>query len=687
MKKHILSAVLVLVGLMTAISAAADNGARKVITLNDGWAIKAHTSNKKSAELTPVTLPHTWNAEYLPGTINYNREMMVYKRKLQKTADMEGKRIFLLFEGVNSVADVFVNYRTAIHHEGGYTAFSNEITELLNEGENDIEVWVSNAYRTDVLPISGDFNIYGGIHRPVHMIITEENCINPTFYASPGVLVRQNKVTDTEADFTVETLLSLKGKKNGLTVKSTLLDADGKEVAKRESGVAGERVYHQFKLSNLTLWNGKQNPYLYTVKVGLYDGDRLIDEVSEQTGFRYFHADADKGFFLNGKPLDLVGFNRHEDFIHRGSALLQEHYDRDMELINELGATCIRLAHYPHGSKMYEAADKNGIILWTEIPLCGPGGYAYTGFLNNEGLKDNARQVLHELVYQNYNHPSIFFWGIFNELLLSDGDFFQEYDNPVEFVRELGQLYKQLDPSRLTTFATCVDQVPYIGTADLIAWNKYWGWKSSEESAGKFFDEMHKTSQGYPVGVSEYGAGGSPLQHADIYDRDTKQPSGYHPEEHQAACHEGYWSAFVDRPYLWATLIWQFSDMQSSIRREGDTHGRNDKGCVTYDRKTKKDIFYFYKSNWNPEPMLHLCSKRYTERTNANAQVKVYTTLKDATLYVNGKKVSKQKPDRIHRVIWDNIQLQQGTNTIKVTGKQGKQLFEEEAIWTLVTKD
>jgi len=315
--------------------------------------------------------------------------------------------------------------------------------------------------------------------------------------------------------------------------------------------------------------------------------------------------------------------------------------------------------------------------------MCGPGGYAYTGYLHNKGFEENARQALKELVYQKFNHPSICFWGIFNELLISDGKRFQAYDNPVPFVKEINALYKELDPSRLTAFATCVDQTHYLGCSDLVAWNKYFSWTNSRQLAADFFDNARSTSGNQPVGVSEYGAGASIHHHACPLDKEAKLPKGYHPEEYQAVCHEGYWSAFADRPYLWAKFIWQFSDMQSSIRKEGDTDGINDKGAVTYDRKIKKDVFYFYKANWNPEPMLYLCSRRFTERTNAQTFVKAYSNLKEATLYVNGKKIGKQKKDNINRIIWDQITLVPGENVIRIEGRTGKKVFTDTCIWTL----
>lgn len=652
------------------------------ISLNENWGYKPITNAAKGTELTPITLPHTWNANYVPNTTEYNREMMIYKRTLNVTPNMKGKRLFLYFEGVNSAADVFVNYRTVAHHLGGYTAFCAEITDEVKLGENDLEVWVSNAFRTDVLPISGDFNVYGGIHRPCHLIVTEENCISPLFYASSGVFVHQQYISEQSANIMVEIHLSLKNPKNGLRLKTIIKDPTDKIVTSIESKVHKERIEQPLTITQPTLWNGKKNPYLYTVEVELYDGSKLIDKVTEHTGFRYFTANPDSGFFLNGKPYNLYGLCRHEDVAGKGSALLLEDYQKDMELIKEIGATAIRLSHYPHAKTMYDLCDKNGILLWTEIPLIGPGGYDYTGYISNDGLKNNARQVLKELVYQNYNHPAICFWGIFNELLLSDEKHFQEYDNPINFVKELGNMYKQLDPSRLTTFATCVDQTDYLGCADLIAWNKYFSWNKGKD-IGPFMDEVKANSSNYPVGVSEYGFGGSIKQHLCPFNN-SKQPLGrLHPEEFQAISHEQNWEALSSRPYLWTKFIWVFADFQSAIRREGDKNGINDKGLITYDRKIRKDAFYFYKANWNSEPMLHLCSKRFTERQHAQTTIKAYTNLKEATLYLNDKKIGTKKRDAYCRIEWKNITLQSGKNIIRIEAKFKEKQFSDSCTWIL----
>lgn len=648
--------------------------------INEGWTVSPISDTNKKAERKPVALPHTWNAAYDDGKRHYNRETMVYRRKLNVTPEMEGRRLFLYFEGVNSVADVYVNRRTAGSHKGGYTAFCIEITDFVKPGENSLEVWAGNALRTDVLPISGDFNVYGGIHRPVRLLITGRDCISPLFYGSPGVLVRQDSVSSERACVTVTTKLSLENRNAGLVLRTTMTDSDCQTVASAETPVNGESMDQRLRIEKPELWQGRENPYLYNIKVELVRDGEVIDCVRQRTGLRSFSVDPGRGFMLNGKHYDLHGFNRHEDFKGVGSAMVRSQHETDMRLVMESGATMLRLAHYPQGETIYDLADENGIVLWSEIALCGPGGYDYTGYVPN--VENNARQTLREMVYQKMNHPSICFWGLFNELLAGDEEPLRQYDSPVPFVKELNALCHSLDPTRLTVFATCVDQKYYLGCADLIAWNKYFGWRTSEREAADFFDKARATAEGYPVGVSEYGRGGSIRQHADpLYADEYDFPGKYHPEEYQAACHEGYWAAFKNRPWLWTKTIWQFSDMQSSIKDEGDTPGVNDKGMVTYDRQTKKDVFYFYKANWTSAPMLHLCSKRFTVRTHAVTDVKAYTNLDNATLYVNGKKIGKAAADDIRRVVWKGVELNPGDNTIRITARKGGKTLEDTCVW------
>ena len=667
-------------GVLVSLVAKADDNPSTFILLDKGWGYRPVSDTGLKSSMKQVTVPHTWNANYIPGTRSYNREMMVYRRDLEITPDMKDKRLFLYFEGVNSSATVLVNNKSVGSHKGGYTAFCMEVTDYAKQGINKLEVWVTNAYNLEILPISGDFNIYGGIHRPCHLLVTEQDCISPLFYASPGVFIHQDKVSEKLAQITVETMLSLSGKKQGLKVRTTIEDAKGNIISQNiEQNVTNENVKQPFVIDHPVLWNAKQNPHLYKVIVELLDDGKVIDRVEQRTGLRYFSVDADKGFFLNGKYLDLYGFCLHEEVEGKGSALSAEDHERDMELVKESGATSLRLVHYPHSESIYHLSDENGIVLWTEIPMVGPGGYDFCGFINTDGLKEHARQVLKELVYQKYNHPSICFWGIFNEIRTN-------YDNAEPFARELHELYKEIDPSRLTTLASCDDPKFYQNCSDLMAWNKYIGWygsRNAPETAGNFFDKAKAASNGKPVAISEYGGGANVEHHFSMKENDVKPSGQFHPEEGQTYIHEGNWSAFAQRPYMWAKYIWVFADFQSSIRNEGGKPGINDKGLVTYDRKIKKDAFYFYKASWSTEPMIYITSRRFTERPEANVQVKVYSNLRENTLYVNGKKIGKQKSDSLHRVVWQNVTLSKGENRIRVEGKSKAGVIEDTCVWYL----
>ena len=667
-------------GVLVSLVAKADDNPRTFILLDKGWGYRPVSDTGLKSSMKQVTVPHTWNANYIPGTRSYNREMMVYRRDLEITPDMKDKRLFLYFEGVNSSATVLVNNKSVGSHKGGYTAFCMEVTDYAKQGTNKLEVWVTNAYNPEILPISGDFNIYGGIHRPCHLLVTEQDCISPLFYASPGVFIHQDKVSEKQAQITVETMLSLRGKKQGLKVRTTIEDAKGNIISQNiEQNVTIENVKQPFVIEHPVLWNAKQNPHLYKVIVELLDNGKVIDRVEQRTGLRYFSVDADKGFFLNGKYLDLYGFCLHEEVEGKGSALSAEDHERDMELVKESGATSLRLVHYPHSESIYHLSDENGIVLWTEIPMVGPGGYDFCGFINTDGLKEHARQVLKELVYQKYNHPSICFWGIFNEIRTN-------YDNAEPFARELHELYKEIDPSRLTTLASCDDPKFYQNCSDLMAWNKYIGWygsRNAPETAGNFFDKAKAASNGKPVAISEYGGGANVEHHFSMKENDVKPSGQFHPEEGQTYIHEGNWSAFAQRPYMWAKYIWVFADFQSAIRNEGGKPGINDKGLVTYDRKIKKDAFYFYKANWSTETMNYITSRRFTKRPEASVQVKVYSNLRENTLYVNGKKIGKQKSDSLHRVVWQNVTLSKGENRIRVEGKSKAGVIEDTCVWYL----
>ena len=588
-----------------------------------------------------------------------------------QTAD--NKRIFLYFHGVNSMATVYVNKNMAGEHKGGYTAFCIEITPYIKCGENILEVLVSNAFRTDIAPVTGDFNIFGGIHRPVELIITDKNCISPLDYASSGVYLKQSNVTDKNADLEIITKLSVTDMAHDLRVRSIVTDAGADTLAILETAPDNYFECRQtLSIENPTLWDGRKNPYMYNFHISLIQDDRIIDEVIQKTGFRYFNIDKSDGFSLNGEYLDLYGFGKHEDIEGKGSAMSKEDITGDFEIIEESGATAVRMTHYPHSDIAYDICDSLGLIVWTEIPNVGPGGFFGPGYFPTAEYQEHLRTVLKEMIRQKYNHPSVIFWGLFNELNFN-------YDSPVDFMNELNMIAKQEDPSRKTVFATFIQDTLFDNTADLIAYNKYFGWYQGQaQDYGKFLDYV-RSLHDKPVGISEYGAGGS-IKHHDNPSEKPNSGGKWHPEEYQAWCHEQVWEQMSDRKFVWCKFIWNFADFSSSVKDEGDRFGINDKGLVTYDRKVRKDAFFFYKANWNPEPMLHITSKRDSLKSSVS-DIKVYTNLKEAVLYVNSNKISKKSRDELCRIHWSDIPLEKGENYIVVEGKTNGKKYVDSCKW------
>ena len=619
----------------------------RTVTELKEWKIYPAYDVSRNPKKEEVTVPHTWNLMDVFGGMKYERGTHIYEHTLSLTdGQLRDKRFFLRFDGVNSYAEVAVNQQTVGRHAGGYTAFCIEITDQLKDGDNKISVVVSNAYRTDVAPLTGDFNIYGGITRPVWLIVTGFDCISPLDYGSSGVYIHQDKVTPEQANLRIETMLSLKTSlKSELQV--SIIDRDGKVVVK----ACGESV----TLKNPILWNGRNNPYLYRVRVELIQNGKVIDCVEESTGFRSFLLDADKGFFLNGQHLDLHGVCRHEEGYQTANLYNEEAMRQDADIISELGCTGVRFVHYPHSRYDVQQYDERGIVVWQELNLAGPGGYCSPGYMRNSQLETNVMQNLIEMVKQHYNSPAICFWSLCNELSF-------KYDEPATFLRRLHEKAKQLDPQRYTTLAICYDQDKFQGITDCIGWNKYFGYYDKEGGVGDFMDKSHQEAGRQPIGLSEYGAAGSHLQHSF----EPMVTNRIHYEENQARVHEENWRDMQHRDYAWCKFIWQYADNPSSIRDEGDQRCMNDKGIVSYDRKTRKDAYYFYKANWSSDPVLYIAARRYFQRTDAVTDVKVYTNQPQATLYVNGQRIGKACKDEIGRIIFKGITLQEGENVIIV---------------------
>ena len=644
---------------------------RQDILLNNDWNFRFSHQVQKGTGVR-VDLPHTWNAQdALSGKIDYKRGIGNYEKNLFIRPEWKGKRLFIRFEGVNNIADVFINRRHIGEHRGGYGAFIFEITGKVEYGkENSILVRVNNGEQLDIMPLVGDFNFYGGIYRDVHLLITDETCISPLDYASPGVRLIQDSVSHRYAK--VRAIVDLSnGSSGNQEVELNVRLLDGQRVVKegtKNVNLSGNEVMQQeltFEIDQPHLWNGRQDPFLYQAEVTLFRNGQMVDRVTQPLGLRFYRIDPDKGFFLNGKHLPLQGVCRHQDRSEVGNALRPQHHEEDVALMLEMGVNAVRLAHYPQATYFYDLMDKNGIIVWAEIPFVGPGGYNDKGFVDLPAFRANGKEQLKELIRQHYNHPSICVWGLFNELT-------ELGDNPVEYIKKLNVLAHQEDTTRPTTSASNqMGDLNFI--TDAIAWNRYDGWYGGTPAdLGKWLDRMHKDHPEICIAISEYGAGASIYHQQDSLVK-TVPTSWWHPDNWQTYYHIENWKTISSRPYVWGSFVWNMFDFGAAHRTEGDRPGINDKGLVTFDRKVRKDAFYFYKANWNrEEPMLYLTGKRNTVRTQHLQTITAFTNLSGAELFVNGKSYGKAIPDSYAILEWKNVELEPGENEIKVVSTNKK---------------
>ena len=644
---------------------------RENILINQDWNFRfSHQVDKNSSRR--VDLPHTWNAQdALSGKPDYKRGIGNYDKKLFIRSEWKGKRLFLRFEGANCVSNVFINGKQIGEHRGGYGAFIFEITDKVNYGkDNTVLVRVNNGEQLDVMPLVGDFNFYGGIYRDVHLLVTEDICISPLDYASPGVYLFQQHVGEKQAAVLARINLS-----NGtehprqatlrLQVKEgdkVVYQADKKVTVAPHTSVQPEEM--SFTLLNPRLWNGREDPFMYQTVITLVKDGKEIDKVEQPLGLRYYATDADRGFFLNGKHLPLHGVCRHQEWAEVGNALRPMHHEEDTRLMLEMGVNAIRLAHYPQATYMYDLMDRNGIVTWAEIPFVGPGGYADKGFVDQPSFRKNGKEQLKEMIRQHFNHPSICFWGLFNELK-------ENGDNPLEYIKELNVLAHQEDPTRPTTSAS--NQGGAINfITDNIAWNRYDGWYGATPATlASWLDKTHQAHPEIKIAISEYGAGASIYHQQDSLVQ-TSPGSWWHPENWQTEYHIQNWKIISERPYVWGSFVWNMFDFGAAHRTEGDRPGINDKGLVTHDRKVKKDAFYFYKANWNPEPMVYIAGRRSVNRVKPVTEVQIFSNCAEVTLKVNGQIIKKMQPDGVKVCIFKDIRLKKGENNIEVSAKNGK---------------
>lgn len=638
--------------------------------LNDNWQFRFGHQVEKST-VARVDLPHTWNAQdALSGRTDYKRGLGHYERRLFVPADWKGQRLYLRFEGANSIADLFVNGRHAGQHRGGYGAFVFEITNFVNYGKaNTLRVSVNNAETLELMPLVGDFNFYGGLYRDVHLVRTGPTCISLLDHGSSGIRLVQDSVSKDYA--AIRALVALSNGSDTATqaeVLLRLLDGDREVAAQRliltlppDSSVEGSLPV---SLRRPHLWDGRRDPFRYRAEVSLWHNGHEVDRVEQPLGLRYYHIDPERGFFLNGRHLPLRGVCRHQDRSEVGNALRREHHDEDAAIMAEMGANAVRLAHYPQAEYFYDLMDRYGFIVWAEIPFVGPGGYSDEGFVNLPAFRQNGREQLVELIRQHYNHPSIVVWGLFNELSMRG-------DDPVPYIKELNALAHREDPTRLTVAASNTDGALNFVT-DAMAWNRYDGWYGGTPAGlGQWLDHMHTTHPDLRIAISEYGAGASLYHQQDTLVK-TVATSFWHPENWQTHYHMANWREISARPFVWGSFIWNLFDFGAAHRHEGDRVGINDKGLVSFDRRTRKDAFYFYKANWNKEtPLLYLAERRCTRRTRPVQTFMAFTNQPEAELFVNGTSCGHAKTDSLGTVRWNGVRLRPGQNEIRVVSGRG----------------
>lgn len=636
---------------------------RNVLNLNDNWKFiqkDAGLPQTLPADWQDVNLPHCWNAvDGHDGNGSYDRGKYWYAKSFSTPKQpLGGGKLFVEVLAAGQQATVYVNGKEVAYHEGGYSIFRADITEQCKEeGENLLVIACSNELKDSVYPQSADFTFYGGLYRGVNLISVPDAHFDLEYYGGPGIQVTP---TPTEGGASFEIVSYVKNVDENFTVLYTICDAQGQEVAQacRPAESPAVTVF----VPDAQLWE-IDSPYLYTVKAVLQRRNEAYDEISAQAGVRSFSCHPDKGFIINGKETPLRGVSRHQDMLYKGNALTREDHYTDAKIIKELGANTIRLAHYQHSQDFYDACDEMGFVVWAEIP--------FISVMNpDSAAHENCISQLKELIIQNYNHPSICFWGISNEILIGGIS-----EKLVENHHELNALAKSLDPTRLTTIAH-VSMTPIEGPmhhiTDVESYNHYFGWYGGKmEDNGPWMDNFHKIHPDICLGLSEYGCEGIITYHGP------NPACKDYSEEYQALYHEHMAKMLDERPWIWSSHVWNMFDFGCAARNEGGVAGRNNKGLVTIDRKTKKDSYYIYKAYWNKEPMVHLCGKRYAQRAGETTQIRVYSNQPSVTLYLNGEKVEEQSADKVFVF---QVALAEGFNTLLAVAGEVKDTMTLEKV-------
>jgi len=717
---------------VAALSVAASSYAaepRTVVPLAEGWRFKQDDQLTGAASPTfddrdwaVVSVPHTWNRVgvyhhdlgerlHRPETINKTQGVGWYRLAFD-APDLRGRRAYLQFDAASRLAQVWLNGVYLGEHKGGFSRFRLDATAALRaEGRNLLVVRTDNTPpapgkdTADVLPLTGDFFVHGGLYRPVSLVLAPAGHFDLLDHGGAGVYATTRALSPGRADVDVKARLRNDDEApRPLRVVARLHRADGRVAAQSETQVvlgpgASQELKIPLAVSAPYLWQGVADPYLYRLAAEILENDgAVVDRVEFPFGLRQMAFDPDRGFFLNGKPYPLRGVGYHQDREGKGWAVDAKDVEEDLAILREMGANTIRLTHYQHGQPIHDLADRHGFVLWDEIPLVS--AWTLRGAAEpTPGLVDNARQQLKEMIRQNYNHASVATWGIANEVdfgnslpaFLTGGKDGRAPD-PMPLLRELDALAHAEDPSRPTALATCCEgrvfapgvEVPTTAAAaDLGGANRYFGWYfGAPDDLGPHLDALHALRPKQPLSVTEYGAGGGVSLHTDdVLGGPVDSRGRTQPEEYESYIHETAWAALSRRPYLWATWLWNGFDFATTIRREGDADDINTKGLVTYDRKIRKDAWYFYKANWSTSPTVHINGRRYVERAYPVTDIRVYSNAAATELTLNGRPLGTQRncPDRV--CVWKAVKLTPGDNVVTARAAVGGRHVEDRVVW------
>ena len=681
MNKRVLSLTLLLVCFSLVMQAEG----RIVEPFNSGWVFKKAPAGKELAVNAPkwesgwteVEIPHTWNAKDMQTQYDQFYEgPAYYKKHYFFPAELKDKRVFLRFEGVGAVAEVYVNGSLVTTHKGAYSAFSCEIGTALKPGADNEIIVKDNASRPDVIPINHVlFGVYGGMYRPVWLIVTEPYNICVTDCASSGVYITQKNVSKKQADVKVKVKLD-----NGtlqpapLTLQNTIYDQEGKLVATQSRSFdltpQGVQSFEaDFKIKNPTLWQGRKNPYLYKIVSRLIRNGKVIDEVVQPLGLRKYEIVAGEGFYLNGEKYPMYGVTRHQDWWGLGSALKNENHDFDLATIMDIGATTVRFAHYQQSDYLYSRCDSLGLIIWAEIP-----------FVNRVSGQEaeNARNQLRELIRQSFNHPSIYVWGLHNEV-------YHPHEYTKELTRSLHDLAKTEDPDRYTVSVNGYGHMehPVNLNADIQGMNRYFGWYEKKlQDIEPWVEGLEKNYPDQKLMLTEYGADANIVHQTEYLDNSLNWTKPFYPETFQTKTHEYQWSVIAKHPYIVASYLWNTFDFATPLANRGDLPARNMKGMVTFDRKTKKDSYFWYKANWSEDPVLYLTQRRNVDREKKVTSITVYSNIGEPKVFLNGQELSgihKGYTD-VHYII-DNVTLADGKNIVKTVASKDGKTYEDTIEW------